>query len=111
MAAHSGAKACTGTTTSTTADTMQLTDKVNQVAIVNHEAAGADTVWVTVATGATAAAALAAVTTAAADADEAIPVLPQQRVVVSKTTKRTYFACSVVGNASKVSMVGTEWFD
>jgi hypothetical protein len=110
-AVGSGAKTAHGTTTSTTAETWQLTDKVNQVAILNREAAAADTIYVTVATGTTAAAALAAVVTAVAEADETIAIPPLTRVVVFKSPRSTYVAGSVIGNASPVSVHGSTWFD
>ena len=106
----SGAKRAHGTTTSTTAETWQLTDRVNSVFITNKEAVGGDNIYVTVTNGSTAAAALAAVTTAVAEADETIVILPQQTRQVFKSPRRTFVAGSVIGNASAVSVEGFEWF-
>lgn len=107
----SGAKICSGTTTSTTAETATLTSKVKQVKVTNHEAVGGDNVYVTVSTGLTSAEAIAGVVTAVALADENFCILPQSSKVVFKSPRDTYVSLSVVGNASPVTVEGTSWFD
>ena len=106
MADESGAKTVHATTTTTTAESVGLTSKVSQVRVTNREAIAADTLYVTVATGRTAAAAEAALTVAVADADETFAMIGGETKTVFQSSRPTYVALSVVGNASPYSVEG-----
>lgn len=107
MADESGARTVHATTTSTTAESVGLTQKVSEVRVTNRD--GTNTIYVTVATGLTAAAAEAAVVTAVAAADETIALLPNTTKTVFKSTRPTYVALSVIGSASAYSVEGSEF--
>lgn len=111
MAAVSGAKTCHATLTGTTADTITLTSKVNQVAVINRDAT--DLVYVTVNTSTVSGAdAATGVTTAVAAADETFFVPPANgRTVVHSNRRRLYVGLSVVGDGGAYSVHGTEWYD
>lgn len=112
MATNVGAKTCHGNI-GTSQDLIQLTEKVNQVAIVNTHAS--QIIYVRPFTGETAAAALAAataVTIAAAD-DETFQIPAGKRDVVFKSPKRTYVALRIIGSGATTTYAchGTEFFD
>lgn len=109
MADESGARTVHATTTSTTAESVSLTSQVSEVRVTNREAIAGDTLYVTVATGLTAAAAEAALVTAVADADETIAIVGGDTKTVFKSSRPTYVALSVVGDASPYSVEGSEF--
>ena len=104
---EAGAKSLHAATTTTTAETWALTDKVSEVRVTNQEAVGGETIYVTVATGRTAAAAEAAIVTAVDSADETFAIVPQATKTVFKSSRKTYVAGSVIGNASTYSIEGS----
>ena len=105
---ESAAKRLHAVTTSTTAETWSLSGKVNKVDVVNGEAAGGESVYVTLAIKSTAALAEAAIVTAVANGDETFVVLPQQTVTIwDRASGDTAFvAGSIIGNASPYSIIG-----
>ena len=107
---ETAAKRLHAATTSTTAETWSLSAKVNKVDVVNGEAAGGESLNVTIAIAATAAAAEAAIVTATASGDETFVVLPQQTVTIwDRASGDTAFvAGSVIGNVSPYSIIGAD---
>ena len=107
---ETAAKRLHAATTSTTAETWSLSAKVNHVTVTNGEAAGAETVFVTIAIKSTAAAAETAIVTATASGDETFAVLPQQTVTIwDRASGDTAFvAGSIIGNASPYHIIGSD---
>lgn len=110
MASVSGAKTCHATFSSTTVDTITLTDKVNQVAVVNHDASNIVYVLVGTSDSSSSAAATAAGTVTAA-VDESYAVPKSGRTVVYKNKRQTYVGLSMIGSGGAYSVHGTVWWD
>lgn len=111
MAAHAGSKHVTGSV-GTSADTLEVTSQINQLAITNYHAT--QNLFVRVASSAaSSAAALAAVVTAVADADENIMIPAGKRVVVFKSKRRLWVSASMIASGATTNFHanGTEWFD
>ena len=110
MAANSGAKTCHFTLSTTTVDTVALTEKVQQVAVLN----GHSSEILSVLVGTSDASSAAAVTnagTVTASVDESFRVPAAGRTVVFKSKRLSYVGLSVIGNGNTVSVHGTVWWD
>lgn len=110
MAANSGAMTCHGTLSTTTVDTVTLTTKVQQVAVINKDASQVLSVLVgTSDVSGAAAATNAGTVTALVDESFCIPV--SSRVVVFKSKRLSYVGLSVIGSGNAYSVHGTVWWD
>ena len=110
MAAVSGAKTCHATLSTTTVDTVTLTEKVQQVAVLNGHASEILSVLVGTSEVSGAAAATAA-GTVTASVDEAFRIPVSGRTVVFKSKRLTYVGLSIIGNGNTYSVHGTVWWD
>lgn len=110
MASVSGAKTCHATLSTTTVDTVTLTDKVNQVAVLNAHSSEILSVLVGTSTVSGAAAATNA-GTVTASVDESFRVPAAGRTVVFKSKRQTYVGLSIIGNGNAYSVHGTVWWD
>ena len=113
MADNNGAKITHGSV-ATTAETSYLTERVNQIAVINKHASQTLGVRVYTADSAAAAKALADATDAVEAADENwhIPAVGARRVVF-KSPRATFVALSVIGSGSATTycVEGTNWLD
>jgi hypothetical protein len=112
MATNVGKKTCHGSI-GTTQDYIQLTDYVNQIAIVNTHAT--QSISVMVATGNTAATALTAAQalTVTTGVDESFTIPAGKRDVVFKSPRGKYVALAIIGSGATTTYAchGTTFFD
>ena len=112
MAAYSGSKIASPTV-GTTADTVALTVKANQVTVVNTHAT--NILYAKVKTGTTSALAVAAATAdpAVAAANENTLIRPNSRAVVVKSSRPVFACVSVIASAitTPISVEGSNWLD
>lgn len=113
MATTTGARTCHGTI-GATHDLIELTDQVNQVALINQHAT--QKMYAKVYTGLTAAAALAAATagSVAASDDESFYVAPVNgKTVVHKSKQLCFVALRIIadGATTPFSCHGTQFLD
>ena len=110
---NTGVRSCTVDLTSTTAQAWTLSGPVNQLVVINTEAAAA---WVTLITSTAPITDDANVVTAVAEADETycIPGVttsgPMGMRTILKSPRPTYVAGSVVANGNKVVFEGHNWY-
>jgi len=110
---NTGARSLTVDLTTTTAQTWTISEPVNQLVVINTEAAAA---WVTLITSTSPITDDAAITTAVAEADNTycIPGVttsgPMPMRTILKTPRPTYVAGSVVANGNKVVIEGHNWY-
>lgn len=110
MAAVGGAKTCHATLSTTSVDTVTLTDPVQQVAVLNGHSSEILSVLVGTSQVSGAAAATNA-GTVTASVDESFRVPAAGRTVVFKSKRLTYVGLSIIGNGNTYSVHGTVWWD
>lgn len=110
---NTGARSLTVDLTSTTAQAWTISEPLNQLVVINTEAAAA---WVTLITSTAAITDDGAITVAVAEADNTycIPgvttsgAMPMRTIL--KTPRPTYVAGSVVASGNKVVFEGHNWY-
>lgn len=110
MTTNAGGERCHGTLTSTTVETVTLSTKVYQVAVINKDAS--NVMYVLVGTSDVSGAAAATnAGTVTAGVDESFTIPVSSRVVVYKNKRAGYVGLSVIGNGNAYSVHGTQWWD